>query len=625
MTSRLTIPTDVHTAWHAAVRERSVALGGAQGHLSLSQSRFVDVYDRLRRLPRRLRRQIQRQWKHSLAGVALALTLGVGPAQAGTITVDGTTCTLIDAITAANTNTDPLMGCGGATAGVDTLVLQNSSVHTLTTVDNSAHGASGLPVITSEIVIEGNGSTIERMAGTPNFRVFTVGSSGDLILNDATVRNGQVSGSGFSGSGGGLLNNNGALTLIRCRVSGNRATFGGGLLNLFSQLTLRYSTVEGNTAARGGGLQEQGGTLILTNSTVSGNTAASSGGGLSLTNPGTRMLTNSTVSGNTAAYGGGIRSDGGSLTSNHTTIAGNSSTLGGGIFATDGTVTLSRTLISGNSASTGAEVDNYNNGTFFTANDFNLFGHSGVSNAQAFSAFTPGVNDLTATANGNTPTALGDILDPTLQNNGGDTDTHNLVANSPAIDAASGCPPPTEDQRGFVRPIDGDGSMTDECDIGSVEFDGPLPTMGCTINGVVNQLCAGSTGNDTIIGTAGNDVINGGGGDDVLKGGGGDDTLDGGEGNDTLIGGMGDDTLSGGTGDDTLRGEAGDDTLSGGAGKDTLLGGAGTDTLDGGAGNDKLLGHQGNDSLDGGDGTDYLDGGVDTDSCANGETLTRCE
>ena len=37
---------------------------------------FVDHYQRLKALPRRIRRALQRQWKRSLAGLALLLALG---------------------------------------------------------------------------------------------------------------------------------------------------------------------------------------------------------------------------------------------------------------------------------------------------------------------------------------------------------------------------------------------------------------------------------------------------------------------------------------------------------------------------------------------------------------------
>jgi hypothetical protein len=58
-----------------------------------------------------------------------------------------------------------------------------------------------------------------------------------------------------------------------------------------------------------------------------------------------------------------------------------------------------------------------------------------------------------------------------LGNFGGPTKTHYLMTGSPAIDAGSAnCPPPQIDQRGEVRPFDGDDDGTANCDIGAVEY-----------------------------------------------------------------------------------------------------------------------------------------------------------
>jgi hypothetical protein len=59
--------------------------------------RFAEHYQQLKTLRRRVRRSLQRQWKRSLAGVALLLALGQAPALAATINVVGA-CTLVRAI-----------------------------------------------------------------------------------------------------------------------------------------------------------------------------------------------------------------------------------------------------------------------------------------------------------------------------------------------------------------------------------------------------------------------------------------------------------------------------------------------------------------------------------------------
>ena len=77
-----------------------------------------------------------------------------------------------------------------AGSGADTIVLQNSSVHTLTAVNNTYSGPTGMPVITTEITIEGNNSTIERDSSAPDFRIFAVRDTGDLTLQETMVSGG---------------------------------------------------------------------------------------------------------------------------------------------------------------------------------------------------------------------------------------------------------------------------------------------------------------------------------------------------------------------------------------------------------------------------------------------------
>ncbi|MGH8569642.1 MAG: hypothetical protein ACREXU_16955, partial [Gammaproteobacteria bacterium] len=205
--------------------------------------RFVGYWRQLSALPRRTRRSLQRRWKRSLAAIALLMALGQVPALAATIAVDGSTCTLVDAITAANTDA-PTGGCT-AGSGADTLELVPGSTHGLTAIADTTYGygTSGLPLVTSKITIAGHGSTIERLSLT--FRLLAVSATGDLTLQNLTLRGGRS-----SSDGGGVLNRGGTLTISNSTVSGNRV-YGDG--------------------DRGGGVFNEGGTLTITHSTVSGN------------------------------------------------------------------------------------------------------------------------------------------------------------------------------------------------------------------------------------------------------------------------------------------------------------------------------------------------------------------
>ena len=65
-------------------------------------------------------------------------------------------------------------------------------------------------------------------------------------------------------------------------------------------------------------------------------------------------------------------------------------------------------------------------------------------------------------------------LDPglagALAHNGGFTPTVALVAGAAAIDAGTNGGCPATDQRGAVRPFDGDGDGVAVCDVGAFEF-----------------------------------------------------------------------------------------------------------------------------------------------------------
>src|SRR5215208_1604229 len=151
---------------------------------------FAAHYQQLKTLRRQVRRGLQRQWKRSLAGVALLIALGQAPALAATLNVGGT-CTLVRAINAANSDTTVGGTCTQG-SGADTIVLPANSTQTLTTVNNGYVGPSGLPVMTSTITIAGNGSTIARSSalGTPEFRILVVGQGGKLTLKQTKVTGG---------------------------------------------------------------------------------------------------------------------------------------------------------------------------------------------------------------------------------------------------------------------------------------------------------------------------------------------------------------------------------------------------------------------------------------------------
>ena len=137
-------------------------------------------------------------------GVLLALAtlalIGVPRlAAAGNWTVNSV-ADLIAAINAAN-----------RAGGANTITLARGATFTLTAVNNTADGPTGLPVIAAKdnLTILGNGATLARStaAGTPPFRLFYVAAGANLTLQDLTLVNGLVIGdTGKDAYGGAVVN-----------------------------------------------------------------------------------------------------------------------------------------------------------------------------------------------------------------------------------------------------------------------------------------------------------------------------------------------------------------------------------------------------------------------------------
>jgi hypothetical protein len=345
-----------------------------------------------------------------------AITIANDRAGADTITFDATAFATAKTITLGGTElaiTDDLT-ITGPTARV------TINANNLSRVFNVDDGTAAVKTVIIDGLTISGGST-------------SVNGGGVLNFENLTIRNSTLSGN-TANSGGGLHNNSGTATIQNSTISGNSANFGGGVYTSTGTATIQNSTLSGNTSTQGGGVFNDIGTATIQNSIISGNSANFGGGVINAT--GTATIQNSTVSRNTSTQGGGVFTTG-TATIQNSTISGNSaSNFGGGVINASGTATIQNSIISGNSATTdGGEV--FNAGVTITANANNLFGSSSLTNAQAFSSFTPGASDITATSDGTSPTALASILSP-LANNGGPTQTHALVAGSPAINAGDG-------------------------------------------------------------------------------------------------------------------------------------------------------------------------------------------
>lgn len=507
------------------------------------QQWLLAVRQRLQTLSRGQRRRLFGRLSLTLTGAALMVALAQAAnqeARANNIVVaDGEVaianndvCSLIEAIVNANNTNNGLVHddcAAGDPDGPDTITLPANGNFALTeSFTNYLYSGNGLPVISSEVTIDGNGSTIVRQA--PNnrrFRHFAVNPDGHLRLNEVTLSGGDLVRSyGYGGAiasrgevtitnstlsdnrsykGGAVYSDYGVLTITNSTISGNFSTAkGGGLYIYHSRVYVNGSDVSDNISEyeSGGGLYQYRGVLYVTNSTVSGNRSGESdeygqygggigmygteavissstvndnwayygGGGVSAYS-GTLAVVNSTISGNSSAgNGGGLYARTMSLAVVNSTLTGNTAELsGGGVYGAEVTLDLARSLISGNEATVGRElyVGDYN--TTVNANSHNIFGFGGSGGT---AGFAPGATDIVPAA------ALAAILEPGLADNDGPTQTHALPPGSPAIDAAPNAAcnaPPTGgvDQRGQLRNSNGaGGASANECDIGSYELQG---------------------------------------------------------------------------------------------------------------------------------------------------------
>jgi predicted outer membrane repeat protein len=274
-----------------------------------------------------------------------ALPLEVDPGDPECVTKDTLPhCSLRAALDAVNA------------AGGGVIRLAAGSVHSLTGVAavNGLEGGSGLPSVSTEMTIEGNGAIVERSPspGTPPFRIFHVAPQGRLTLRDLTVRHGLTEG---HTDGGGLWNT-GTLVLERVTVTGNAAGDDGGGIRNDGVLRMIGCFVIANRAGgkggTGGGLYNLpvagAGEATLLDTVLRDNEAGDRGG--AIWNSGTVRLEDSTLEGNTARVGGGAIRNTGSVSLTRCRIVRNRSEGRAGGISALGPVEASDTTLAENSA-----------------------------------------------------------------------------------------------------------------------------------------------------------------------------------------------------------------------------------------------------------------------------------
>jgi hypothetical protein len=198
--------------------------------------------------------------------------------------------------------------------------------------------------VTGTITIVGNRAVIQGQGTNGLHRLFHVRSGGTLRIDSVLLRDGNAA------WGGGVIFNEGALSITNALVSGGVAISGGGIENAGS-MALTDVTIRGNATSQsnGGGIHNSG-TATLTRVLVAENAVSRAERGGGIYNSGTMAVVDGTVRDNRGFHGAGIYNTG-DLQLTGCTITGNAATweLGiGGLENAGGTVTMEDTTISGN-------------------------------------------------------------------------------------------------------------------------------------------------------------------------------------------------------------------------------------------------------------------------------------
>lgn len=331
--------------------------------------------------------------------------------------------------------------------GTDIIILP-AGTYKIAIVNND-YANSGSFDIRDDLFVIGEGKGKSIIDGGKLDKVINIWETAFVNISDVTITNGrgEIFGGGIQnkgilklergeivhntvydvltiGAAGGGILNEGIAEIVDTTVMSNSTegfgSFAGGILNFYGSITITNSTIAYNTTdssvGGGGGIYNDNGSMTIVNSTITHNAPQGNGGGIYNRGSSSINIVNSTIYNNER---GGIYNDSGEIKIKNSIIAEN--------VAEDCT------------GSIGSE------------------GHNLTSD-----------NSCNLTSTGDITNTIPQ-LSP-LQSNEGATPTHALLNDSPAIDAGDDTGCPIVDQRGMIRPLDGNDDDIIACDIGAFEY-----------------------------------------------------------------------------------------------------------------------------------------------------------
>lgn len=298
-------------------------------------------------------------------------------------------------------------------------------------------------VIAAPTTIDGAGNNVTLSGNNVN-GLFRVNPGVTLSLRGLKLENGLDA----ALPGGAIHNWLGVVNIERSLLAYNRAPLGGAIYSHGGQVNVKTSTFLKNRANDGGAIYA----TEEANVTVSGSTF---------------------IENQADGFGGAIKMITGQLWTSNSTFTQNTAVRGGAIYNADAEVRLINSTLSENTALLGSNI--FNLAPFMVVNSIVANPLGGGLNCNGLPVANAGNNlqwpGMAPDCNG--MVVANPLLLP-LANNGGPTRTMALAAASPAIDTANNavCAGPVVnnlDQRGVVRPRDGNGDAVFICDIGAFE------------------------------------------------------------------------------------------------------------------------------------------------------------